>query len=132
MKIREYCNIMMDKIKDCYETGVTTDEAESLATEFLYAMDKLSQSLQASDLDTRMKKSGVKAIRAAVYTEIVSKSDKKPTVDAMEHMLNMDEVVNGAQMDFDIADSERQELERCHDMFREAHIHFRGIAKGGM
>lgn len=118
------------EIQASYEEGVTLEAAERLAGKFLYAQIQLSATLRGADLDARMRKSGLKAVRAAVYSDIVGRSEKKPTVDALEHMLNSNELVNGEQVELDKAEVERDELERLYDIFLNAHIYFRGVAKG--
>lgn len=112
-----------------YEQGVTIEEAERHASRFLHAQMVVSASLKNADLDSRMRKSGVKAVRAAVYTDVKSKGDKL-TVDAMEHALNMNELVSQEQDALDAAEVDRDELKRYYEIFLNAHIHFRGLAKG--
>lgn len=132
MSFIKLCQNLEDKIKDAYEQGVTQDDAEKLAGEFLYAMLKTSDQLKVSALDSRMRKSGVKAIRAAVYADILSKSDKKPTEGAMEHSINAHELVLGEQKSHDEAESDKENLQRYYETFLNAHIYFRGLAKGSM
>lgn len=131
MTFKELCESLEQKIKASYESGTTIEEAEKLAAEFLGAQMRVSTELATSDLDSRMRKSGVKAIRAAVYTDACSKSDKKPTESALDHILNINDLVQGEQLEFDRAEVRRDELERYYNIFREGHIYFRGIAKGG-
>jgi hypothetical protein len=124
------CKLLEGKIQAAYEEGVTLETAERLASEFLFAQLRVSAELKKADLDARMRKSGVKSIRGAIYHDIVSKADKKPTEGAIEHLLNTEELVQGEQKDLDIAEVERNSLERYYEVFGNAHIHFRGIAKG--
>lgn len=119
-----------DMIISSYETEVTLSDAERLAARFLHAQMQVSSQIKHLDLDARMRKSGVKAIRAAVYTEACAKTEKKPTESALEHIINTSVEVNGAQNAFDSAEVERDEMERFYNIFREAHIYFRGISKG--
>lgn len=130
MKFTELCKHLEAKIQSSYEEGVTIEDAEKLAGEFLRAQMTVSNELKASDLDSRMRKSGLKAVRAAVYTDACSKADKKPTESALENILNLDDMVQKEQDALDKAEVERDSLKRYYDIFREAHIHFRGIAKG--
>lgn len=113
-----------------YESGVTLDDAERLAARFLHAQMQISSSLQALDLDTRMRKSGVKAIRAAVYQQACTAGEKKPTESALEHILNASPEVSGAQDAFDTSESERDALERYFGIFKDAHVYFRQVSKG--
>lgn len=117
------------EIINSYEQGVTMEEAEKLAGKFLGGQIKVSQALRDKDLDSRMKKSGLKAVRAAVYTDIKSKGEKL-TIDAMEHQLNMDELVSKEQDALDAAEVDRDELKRYYDIFQNAHIHYRAVARG--
>jgi hypothetical protein len=58
------------KIQKSYEEGITLEDAEKLAAEFLHAMMQISQQLKSLDLDARMKKAGLKSIKAATYLSI--------------------------------------------------------------
>lgn len=117
-------------IQDAYDIGASLEEAEKLASKFLYAQIKVSEQLQQADLNSRMRKSGLKAVKAAVYNDSVSKSDKKPTESQLEHTINSNELVNGEQDELDKAEVNRDALARYYSIFQNAHIHFRSIAKG--
>lgn len=119
-----------DKIKSSYETGVTVEEAEKLAAEFLYAQLTISTELSLVDLDARMKKSGLKSIKSAVRQEEIKKHDKKPTEGHLEDVVNLDEIVQGEQERLDQAEVNRALLEAYYNVFKDAHIYYRGIAKG--
>lgn len=124
------CEQLEAKIVDSYEHGVTLEAAEKLAGEFLYAQLAVSTELKKCALSARMRKSGVKAIRAAIYTDTCNKSEKKPTETALDHLLNSNDLVVGEQGRLDAAEVEVEELERYFNIFQNAHIHFRGISKG--
>lgn len=130
--LQQFLQKLESKIKSAYTEGVTMDEAEKLAAEFLHAQMVIAGELRKKDLDSRMRKSGLKAIRAAVYHQIVSSSEKKPTEGAIEHSLNLDKDVASEQDAYDNAEVEKDELERYYNICREGHIYFRGIAKGVM
>ncbi len=130
MTFEEYCNSLEEKIVSAYEEGVTNDQAERLAAEFLNAQLKVSRQLAVHDLDARMRKSGVKAVKAAVYMEELKKHDKKPTESQLTATIDSHDVVNGEQIRFDEAEVKRDELERLFNVFGNAHIYFRGVAKG--
>lgn len=117
-------------IKDSYESGVTIEEAERLAGRFLHAQIQVANDLMEADLDARMKKSGAKAIKAAVYMEAATKSDKKPSDGFLQNVVDMDKIVQQEQSALDTAEVRRNALENYLSIFREAHIHFRSIAKG--
>lgn len=117
-------------IRNAYEEGVTIDQAERLAAKFLHAQMQVSAQLTAADLDARMKKSGVKAIRAAIYLEEAKKGDKKPSDVMLEALINRNDLVTGEQQAFDEAEVSRDQLQHYMNVFKEAHIYFRGISKG--
>lgn len=124
------CERLEAKIQSAYTEGVTLEEAEKLASEFLHGQLAVSNELKKSDLSSRMRKNGVKAIRAAIYLDTVQKSDKKPTESQLTAMLDSDKIVSDEQEALDLAEVGRDELKRYYDIFTNAHIHFRGIAKG--
>lgn len=130
MSFKELCDILEQKIKDSYEQGVTGTEAERLAGEFLFAQLKVSEELKTSDLNSRMRKSGLKAVRAAFYLDIVQKSEKRPTEAQTAAMVDVNPVVQEEQDSFDKAEVDRDSLERYYNIFAAAHIHFRTISKG--
>lgn len=120
-----------DKIVSSYEEGVTAEQAEKLAGEYLYGQIRVSQALKDADLNARTRKSGVKAIRAALYLDTVQKAEsKKPTEAQLTAMLDSNELVVGEQAALDEAEVTRAELERYYDIFVNSHIHFRSISKG--
>ncbi len=130
MNFKQFCEQLETKIQSSYENGVTLEQAEKLAGEFLHAQLKVSTELKKHDLDARMRKSGVKAVRAAIYADTCSKTDKKPTEAAIDHTINSNEIVQSEQLELDKAEVERDDLERYYSVFREAHIYYRGVSKG--
>jgi hypothetical protein len=90
----------------------------------------VSGELQKIDMDARMRKSGTKAVRAAVYLDESRKSDKKPTEATLAALVDTHEVVQGEQNGLDTAEANKAELERLYDIFGNGHIFFRGVAKG--
>jgi len=117
-------------IRNAYESSPTIEEAEKLAAKFLAAQMALSADLKQVDLDSRMKKSGLKAIRAAVYLQKASEGDKKPSDVMLNAMVDSDPVVGESQLSFDKAEVSKNHLENYLSVFHEAHIYFRGLAKG--
>ena len=130
MTFSELCQSLETKIQNSYLEGVSTEAAELLAGEFLYAQLAVSGELKKADLDARMKKTTLKAARATMYNGIVSGADKKPTEASIESQINTNDIVTKTQDELDQAEVERDNLMRYYNIFREAHIHFRGIAKG--
>jgi hypothetical protein len=120
-----------NEIKQAYEgDGTTAEEAEKLAAKFLHAQMQISAELKRAQLDARMRKSGVKTIRAALYLEIVSKGDKKPTESHIAATLDADTIVQSEQREYDVAEVSVAELERYYDICTNGHIFMRSIAKG--
>lgn len=113
-----------------YEEGVTMEEAEKLAAKFLDGSIQVGEAIKVADLDRRMKKAGVKAIRSAVYLEAATQGDRKPSDRLLEAVVDSDKVVSDSQESFDIAEVEINYLSNLLDIFRESHIHFRTIARG--
>lgn len=130
MKFEQLKQELENAIQESYEAGVSMEEAEKLASKFLYAQLAVSKELSAADLDARMRKSGVKALRAAAYKSAIAGQEKKPTENAIEHAINTDADVSGEQDAYDKADTNKSELERLYSVYQNAHIHFRTIAKG--
>jgi hypothetical protein len=117
-------------IKSAYEQGVTMEEAERLAAKFLHAQIQLGAALKNADLDARMRKNGLKAVKAAVYLEEAKKGDKKPSDVMLGSLVDSNELVLGEQNGFDTAEVYRNELDNMLNVARDAHIFMRGIAKG--
>lgn len=130
MKFKEMCEELEAIIQTAYTEGFTLAENEKLAARFLHAQLSVSAELKIASLDARMRKSGVKAIRAATYMGICAGSDKKPTENMIESMINTTGEVNVEQIALDQAESEAEDLKRYYDIFANAHIFFRGCAKG--
>ncbi len=129
-KFKELCEQLESKIKASYEEGVTMADAEKLASEFLYAQLAVSGELRKADLNSRTRKSGVKAIRGAIYLDIVQKSEKKPTETQIAAMIDTDAIVKDEQEGYDLAEVDKDELQRYYDIFTQAHVHYRNVAKG--
>lgn len=129
-KFKTEVEALTNIIENVYLNGTSLDEAERLASRFLHAQLLISAELAKSSLDARMRKSGLKAIRAAVYLDEAKKGEKKPTEVMLASLVDTHEVVRGEQTAMDSADTEREELQRLYDVFGNAHIFFRGVAKG--
>ena len=130
MTFLELSKELEQHIANTYDTGVTMEEAERLAAKFLHAQMVVSAELRRSDLNARMRKSGLKAIRAAVYANAIASADKKPTEGQLEHTLNMDSNVSQEQDGLDEAEVQRDELNRLYSVFQAAHVYYRQISKG--
>lgn len=117
-------------VQRAYEEGTPIEEAERLAAKFLGAQMKVAEELAAVDLDSRMKKNGLKATKSAVYMAAATAGEKKPSEGFLENTVNLDSGVAQAQERFDTADARKEALTIYLGIFKDAHIYFRGIAKG--
>ena len=129
-KFMAFCESLKKDITRSYEEGVTMEEAEKLAAKFLDGSLQVGEALKNADLDRRMKKAGVKTIRAAAYLEAASQGDKKPSDKLIEAVIDSDTVVAENQRLFDVAEVEVAALQSYQSVFHEAHIFYRGISKG--
>lgn len=125
-----YITELENDIKNAYEGNITVTEAEKLAAKFLQAQMVIARELETSDLDTKMRKSGLKSIKAAVYMDEAKKDAKKPSDTLLEHHINMNEIVLGEQSRFDEAESSRDLLQNYLNIFKDSHIFFRNLSKG--
>lgn len=130
MSLEELCESLQNTIINSYGEGLTLDESEKFAAKLLHAQMQVSSELQSVDLDARMRKNGLKAVKAAVYTEAISKLDKKPTEAQLEHMINMNKLVSDEQDAYDVAEAKKANLERYFNIFKDAHVYYRQLAKG--
>jgi membrane-bound lytic murein transglycosylase B len=130
MKNKEFIASLEAKIVASYSSGITMEEAERLAGEFLAGQLQLSEIIRVADLDARTRKQGLKAIKAALYLEAATKTEKKPSDTMLENLVTQNELVAGEQTAYDQAEAELANLERIYGVFKEAHVHFRGISRG--
>jgi len=108
------------------------EQAERLAGRFLTAQMLVSSELRKADLSSRMRKTGLKAVRAATYLEQVEKNEKKPSDVLINSIVDTSTDVIAEQHGLDESEVDRDELERLYSIYQNAHIHFRTIAKGTM
>ena len=128
--VYDVCSELKQIIETAYEQGVSVSEAEKLAAKTLVIRLELSQELKRVDLDSRMKKHGVKVTRADAYMTELKKHDKKPVESFLDATITMDGNVIEAEHDYAKADVQRELIQNYLDIFKDAHIYFRGIAKG--
>lgn len=129
-ELKDLCERLSADIQSSYEEGVTMPEAEKLAGKFLYAQIQVANEIAEADLDARMKRAGVKAIKAAVYLEHARATDKKPSDTMLGALVDSDKIVASAVEDEAAAEIYRDWLKNQMAIFSEAHVHFRTIAKG--
>lgn len=130
MTFKERCQELEELIQNAYTESITLDQAEKLAGNFLHATLQVSSELSKADLDARTRKSGTKAVRAALYLDVVQNSNKKPTEAQIVALIETDTLCSKQQDRLDSAEVLKAELERFYDIFNQAHIYFRQISKG--
>ena len=121
---------LTETINKAYEQGVTMQEAERLAARTLTIRIELTDQIKERDLDARMKKHGVKAIKARAFVEEIVKHEKKPTESQLDAAVNLSPLVEAAELLFAESETTKNQLEAYSDIFKDAHIFFRGVAKG--
>ncbi len=121
---------LIEDIKSAYEEGISLDKAERLASKFLYAQTKLAEELRVLDLDAKMRKSGLKALKGALYINEVGKHDKKPSDIFIEQKINSDDIVQKEQNALDEAEVMLNKMQNYFNIFKDGHIHMRGVSKG--
>ena len=92
---------------------------------------EIAAELAVVDLDSRMKKNGLKAKRATTYMSVVASADKKPSDTLLENHCNLDPGVQLSMNEYEEADAKRESLKLYFGIFHEAHLYFRTIAKQG-
>lgn len=124
------CEELSKILTGAYEEGVTIEQAERLAARFLSAQIAAGQELAELDLDARLRKSGTKAIKAAIYMKHATAVERKPSDVMLEAQVNMDKLVQEEQQALDIAEVKRDQVHNYLNVFRDGHIYFRSVAKG--
>lgn len=127
---KEFLVELENDIKRAATKNLEVDEAERLAAKFLLARLEVGKLLRQQDLDARLAKNALKTEKAIVYLGEVKKNERKPSDVLLEHTIQLDEGVAGAQRSFDQAEVDRDNLQDYYSTFHEAHLYFRGIAKG--
>lgn len=129
-QIQDLYDELSSDLQRAYEESITITEAEKLAAKFLHAQLTLANELAILDLDARMRKSGLKAVKGAIYMEVATKDAKKPSDTLIEQVVNLNELVQGEQESFDKAEIVAEQLRNYLNVFKDGHIYFRGLAKG--
>lgn len=125
----QFLQNLQDKIKAAYESSITIPEAEKLAGEFLHAQFVISKELAIADLDARMRKQGVKAIKAALYMEGATKVDKKPSDVLLNAQVDMSELTQSEQTSYDEAEVYAESLKTHLRICSESHVYFRQLSR---
>ncbi len=121
---------LIKEIESVSDQGVTLDHAERVAGLALSTMNELSEQLAVTDKARRMRKAGLKAVRAITRQEEIRKHDKKPTESQLDDVLTLSAVVQKEEDGFDEAEVETEKLEREFSIAKESHLYFRSISKG--
>ena len=128
--LNEVFESLRTTIEKAYESGVTLQEAERLAAQTLLIRLQLADQIKSMDLSARLKKHGVKAVRAQVYMEELAKHDKKPAENYMDNAVNLSDLVKAEEREYAEADVSKDQMMTYMDIFKDAHLYFRGIMKG--
>lgn len=126
----ELCSELKSIIEKAYTEGVTVMESERLAALTLSTRLELADMIKVKDLDARMKKNGVKVVRANAYMNEITEHEKKPSEGYLDHAINQDPLVRAEEKQYAEAEVECDRLTTYNDVFKDAHIYFRSIAKG--
>jgi hypothetical protein len=129
-KFLKLCEDLESQIQHAYTESLTLNEAERLAARFLEAQMLTARVYANADLDARMKKSGVKAIKAAVYMEAATSGDKKPSDVMLNATVDLSKLVQDEQRALDEAEVTRDRIKAYSDVFIQAHVYFRQMSKG--
>jgi hypothetical protein len=127
---KDLFNLLEEKIQEAYSEHITMDQAEKLAGQFLHAQLIVNKELSTLGLEARMRKSGLKGVRGAIYLEESRKGEKKPTEATLTALLDTHDLVSSEQNRLDEAENKVEELERYYSIFQNAHIFFRTLARG--
>lgn len=117
-------------ITEAYESAVMMSDAELHAARFLGMQMLVADELAKADLDSRMRKNGVKALKAAIWFDAATKDEKKPSDKQLDATVDKDPKVQDEQRAYDGADARREALYNWLGILKDGHIFFRGIAKG--
>lgn len=128
--INKEFDLLLKAVTNAYEHGVTMDEAEKLAAKCLGVQLKIASELLVLDIDSRMKKNGMKASRAQIYLDLCGAADKKPSDTFLEHKVNLNSTVNASVDLYERASALFENLSLYLSIFKESHVYFRGVAKG--
>jgi hypothetical protein len=120
---------LQKRVSEVYENGTTVSQSEEITHELADAEFKLVTMITPLDLDARMRRHGVKQIRAAVYLDIIKNSEKKPTEAQIAAMVDSDSLVSDAQKGYDGAEAALAEAERLLDAVHNSQVVFRTLMK---
>jgi hypothetical protein len=118
------------KIIQSYQEGVTPLTGETLAAEFLAAQISVSEEIKRASIKARLSKSVVKEERGKLLYKEATTPEKKPSDTLLNALVDSNIDILACQMAYDKDEETANELERLYNIFREAHIFYRGVAKG--
>lgn len=130
MTFNEYIGQLEKKIQQAYTQDLTLEEREKLAAEFLEAQLKVSKELKNASLEARMRRTGVKAVKAAVYLAEIAKNEKKPSDVLLNALVDTNKLVQDEEEAYIQLEENANELDRIYNVTREAHTFFRQSSRG--
>lgn len=122
--------VLEEKIKNSYEVSLDLSEAEKLASEFLYAHMVLTREYQRVSLDARMRKAGLKSIKASVYLAEAGQGEKKRSDVLLNALVDVSAIVATSQEAFDTSETTAELIQGWINVVQQGHIHFRQMSKG--
>jgi hypothetical protein len=129
-KLSLICEELKLAIENAYNEGISIPDAEKLAARTLTARLELSDEIKSAALDSKMRRNGVKVVRANAYMDEITKHDKKPAEAFLENAVNLSPEVNEEENSYAEAEAELSRLIAYLDVFKDAHLYFRTIMKG--
>lgn len=123
-------NQLIKEVEAVADQGITLDHAERVAGLALSTMNQLSEQLLITERNRRMRKAGLKAIKAATRQEEIKKHDRKPTESQLDDVLALNALVQQEEDGFDDAEVETELLERQFGIAKECHLYFRSVSRG--
>lgn len=117
------------KMRIFYDTDFSISECEKLSSLACVLMMEIASELKRLDLDSRNRKTLLKAQRGSEYIDLLKTQDKKPTEAYLEHSLNISKEIINQQNQIDDLESEKLYYERMISTCEHAHVFFRGVAK---
>lgn len=128
--LNAYISELEKKVITSYQTSVGIEEAEKLAGEFLGAQILIAQELRNTSLDAAMRKNGVKVVRGDALLRVLEETEKKPADSVLQALVDTDAKVVKEQEAYEQAKAGADYLQNFLSIFKDAHIFYRGIAKG--
>lgn len=130
MKREKMYETIKAQIMLAYEEGVSIPEAEKLAALTLAARIEIAEEIKSTELDAKMRKQGVKALRGKEYLTIVAAEEKKPTEAMIAAKIDSSADVNAEEEQLALAEVNASHLKSMLDLYKDAHLFFRQVCRG--